>query len=409
MENITSIDVFKPTFIAGVVKSFKADPAKFKGSVFCPIRATLEEKIVIDVKNYYDGLIPAVALGAESPVVLKQTRGVMTYLPAYFRGKKIITEGSIELLRRLGSNNQKETRQELMAGWLGDLDRQVELRIEHARWQTLVYGEYSFTVDGKTITVDYNVGAKYYPVLTGTDKWSDLANSDPMNDLLNWGMLYRGSPASLGSVWINLKTLTYLAQNAKIRAYIKQSFGSDRRVANQQLITEVFRAEIPGFTDIQVYDEGYNAHSFVSSSASSGQKDITVEDASFFTSGDIITLKSADEKTQEDATIDSISGNVITILVNLTSTYAVGTNLTVFKPFIPDGKVILKGKIPVGEMDMSFITTPSAYNGGLLNPKPGKFAKTIITDGDPPKVELVSGIYGLPVMRKDTNVVATVS
>jgi len=368
----------------------------------------MEEKIVIDVKNYYDGLIPAVAPGAESPIVLKQTRGVMTYLPAYFRGKKLITEGSIDLLRKLGTDNQKETRQELMAGWLADLDRQTELRIEHSRWEVLVTGEYSYTIDGQTITVDYNVGAKYYPVLTGTDVWSDLDDSDPMSDLVAWSLLFRGSPASLGLIYLNMKTFSYLSRNAIIRDYIKTSFGSDRRIVNRQHIEEVFRAEIPGFTALEIYDEGYNAHSFVSSTASAGQKNITVEDATMFSAGDVITLKSADETTQEDATIDSISSNIVTVLVNLTSAYAVGANMTAFKPFIPDGKVILKGKVPAGELDMSFVTTPSPYNGGLMNPQPGKFAKTIITDGDPPKIELVSGIYGLPVMRKDTNIVATV-
>lgn len=408
MEDIRNLDVFKPTFIAGVIRSFKADPAKFRGASFAPLRTTPQSDIVIDVKQYYDGLIPATALGAESPVVAKESRGQMKYKPAYFRGKKIMTENDIEQLRRLGTDNQLETRQEIVAEWLSDLDRYVELRIEQSRWYTLVNGKYSYFVDGQEIRINYNRPDKFSPVLTGTDKWSDLSGSDPIKDLQEWSKLFRGTPAQMGEIWINMNVLTLLLQNEKVRALIKNTFGSDRRDVTQTILTDIMKAHIPGFANIQVYDEGYNAHTFINVLASAGQKDVSVEDATYIDAGDIVTLKTADYTQQEDYIVDSKAGNVLTMTVNLASAFAVGDDAVAYKPFIPDDKVILKGRVPAGEFDMAFMSTPSAYNGGLLSPRPGKFGKSIAYDEDPPKLEIVSGIYGLPIMRNDTNIVATI-
>jgi hypothetical protein len=60
---------------------------------------------------------------------------------------------------------------------------------------------------------------------------------------------------------------------------------------------------------------------------------------------------------------------------------------------------------------MDFATTPTAYNGGLENPKPGKFAKILIKDDeDPPHAEIIVGVDGLPRMfRMDRWLVATVA
>jgi hypothetical protein len=214
MNDIQNLDVFKSKFISGVVESFKTDPSQYKGSSFAPLRNTTENEIVIDVREYYDGLIPAVSPGAESPVVSRESRAQMKYKPAFFRGKMLLTEGNFEQLRRLGTANQKETRQEMVAGWMSDLDRQVELRIEHARWATLVNGKYAYNIDGQDVVVNYNVPDKFKPVLSGTDKWSDLSNSDPVSDLLDWSRLFRGTPARMGGIWINRKVLTWMLQNA---------------------------------------------------------------------------------------------------------------------------------------------------------------------------------------------------
>lgn len=83
----------------------------------------------------------------------------------------------------------------------------------------------------------------------------------------------------------------------------------------------------------------------------------------------------------------------------------------VFTPFIPDTVVLIQAQGPAGEQVMDFATSPSAYKGGLLNPQPGKYVKTILHDeGDPPNAELIAGIDGLPRMfRADRWVIATVA
>lgn len=80
----------------------------------------------------------------------------------------------------------------------------------------------------------------------------------------------------------------------------------------------------------------------------------------------------------------------------------------VFTPFLADGKVLfLPGSTP--ERWCEFMTTPNMYHGGPT-PQSGKFARPIWKlDDDPMSVEIICGMYGLPVMyHSDWHLYATV-
>ena len=85
------------------------------------------------------------------------------------------------------------------------------------------------------------------------------------------------------------------------------------------------------------------------------------------------------------------------------------------KHFIADDSFIIRGRVPSGAVGGSnwaeFISTNSEYGpGGIMDQTPGIFAKTnIIEPGDPPRVELISGVYGLPVSYySSANVISSV-
>jgi hypothetical protein len=98
-----------------------------------------------------------------------------------------------------------------------------------------------------------------------------------------------------------------------------------------------------------------------------------------------------------------------------TVTYPVGSTVRIKKRFIPDNYFLIMGAVPPGTTGGTefgeFITIPSPYTeGGILNPAPGPFGRVDVEDkADPPKVSVISGIYGLPVnYHPDANLIASV-
>lgn len=81
----------------------------------------------------------------------------------------------------------------------------------------------------------------------------------------------------------------------------------------------------------------------------------------------------------------------------------------VFTPFLGDDKVVA---LPKSTPDKwcEFLTTDHMY-GGTETPSQGKFARPIFhLDGDPISVEVIGGVYGLPVMyHSDWHLFATIA
>jgi hypothetical protein len=93
----------------------------------------------------------------------------------------------------------------------------------------------------------------------------------------------------------------------------------------------------------------------------------------------------------------------------------VGSEVRLKKHFIKDDSFIIRGALPAGTSGgpnwAEFISTNHVYGpGGIMSPTPGIFSKVIVKDDDdPPKIEVIAGVNGLPVLYYTTiNVVATV-
>lgn len=71
---------------------------------------------------------------------------------------------------------------------------------------------------------------------------------------------------------------------------------------------------------------------------------------------------------------------------------------SVFRPFIPSDRVVIRGQGQANELMMDFASTISLHNGTLEKPLPGKFAVIEDKSGENknPYVDITVGIYGLP-------------
>ena len=126
-------------------------------------------------------------------------------------------------------------------------------------------------------------------------------------------------------------------------------------------------------------------------------------------------IKDDDRKIQRVEIVSQAAGTVTT-RQKLEKAFAVGTRVYVKQKFIPDTKIFIEGNIPVGATFGStvgnFVSVNAEYGRGTLeDPKPGFFVESQIHENeDPKRVEVIGGVYGLPVLFCQEGImVATVS
>ena len=120
---------------------------------------------------------------------------------------------------------------------------------------------YSYNYDA-----DGSYKANNYKALTGTAMWSDVENSDPMNDVMEAQDAVEGETGTRPSILlVSRKTMGYLRRNAKIRsAILAQNLTATVQVTDK-LVKDIFDAILG--VSIAVYtkrykDEDGNTHQF---------------------------------------------------------------------------------------------------------------------------------------------------
>jgi len=124
----------------------------------------------------------------------------------------------------------------------------------------------------------------------------------------------------------NVGIATRIVRENKLLASV-QGLYTKAIVVADRIGDEVARGLLLSKLDNGMYVK-FMEQSNLASNASSGQKDIVVEDASKFKAGDTIQVE--DDSSDEEATIDTISDNTITVTVNLSNSYTVAANARVY-------------------------------------------------------------------------------
>lgn len=77
-----------------------------------------------------------------------------------------------------------------------------------------------------------------------------------------------------------------------------------------------------------------------------------------------------------------------------------------FTPYIADNEIILVKAPPGGQQLGAWVTTPTVRNGGIANPRPGRFGwrKDETQNEETPRYKYGVGIYGIPVLYFPQNV-----
>lgn len=416
MNEFLNNPLLKVDNIHKVINDVEVDSAEYRGMEILPFNTTEDDEIKVDVQKLQGGMTQAVARGAESPVIERRGVRQFRFIPACFREKLLLSSDDLTRLRKLGTVSERQKAAETIAKASAILRDRVEARIEWARWQA-IQGSLSVSDNEVIYDVDYAFPSANTPTLTGTDKWSDTTNSDPINDIMDWIYLFRGSGISMKKIWFNSAIEKYLFQNTRIRGLLDRVMGQESvKLMSRKILKQIMNLYI-GDYEYEVYDKGYWLVAEVTSAVTAGDTAITVNYDNYFASGDSVTIKSYDGQTSETATVDNVNGaNVITVTSGVSNSYSVGAEIRIWKPFIPDTKVILEGTLPVGALGGTdigeFISTVSEYGAGTPdNPKPGVFGEVQNHyDEDPKYIAVIGGVYGLPVLyRNDAIISATVA
>ena len=416
MDSLANNPLLQPSYVNKVLDAIIPDNADYALTTDIPMVTQETELVVVDVRQQIGGMTMAVAEGAESPIIEQRGAHQYAFMPAHFREKVLLSEKDTKVVRRLGTAAELERAAERVARIVGELRLRLETRMEWTKWQ-MMYGTLNVDQPDINYTIDYHIPTHFKPTLTGSDLWSDTS-SDPLTDWLDWLELYRDEGTIPEYFQYNLAVEKALLLNQTIRDLRDSMFVGQPNPAqlSRESLMQVFNAYagIP----TQVYDKGYFFIEGTTSAVAPGSTTCTVQENPGFAIGDVVTLvhKNGERAGRVRLTLTSVSGVTLGFAAPGGSvTFPVGSEVRCKKHFLTDDKFIIRGRLPAGTTGGQnwgeFVSTPHVYgSGGLMNPQPGIFMKSVIKDNDdPPRAMLISGVSGLPVMYHTTvNVIATV-
>lgn len=95
----------------------------------------------------------------------------------------------------------------------------IRARREWTALSAVWSGKVVYIEGGVMVDVDYGYTSEQKPVLTGTDKWSDIVNSTPLDDIQMWVDAWRAKGIRLRRSMTSQKIVTLLRRNLSIRKH----------------------------------------------------------------------------------------------------------------------------------------------------------------------------------------------
>jgi len=221
-----------------------ATPQNYLHELLFPARETSE--LTIDVVREGSRL-PVMAqiaeLGTEVEYGSREgMTGQRITIPKIQRGRAM-DEKLVRLL--LQGNLRDNEYAEIRRTQLNDADYAVDAIKARKEWiamQSVATGGVTYSEGGVQFSVDFGYTADQKPVLSGTDLWSDIENSNPIQDIQTWMETMADKGIELTRAFTSRKVISYLLQNLKIR---QQYFGNPSGTAqppqlNKQQLDTVF-------------------------------------------------------------------------------------------------------------------------------------------------------------------------
>ncbi|MBA7494986.1 hypothetical protein ES702_05565 [subsurface metagenome] len=256
MSSVAEYKEFQPENVVGYVRALPVRQGLI-GDGILPL------KTVDDMTSIWQELNVKVTAGhllaLDSEIPMDAPPGIKEISQALAKiGKKrvIKEEEKVKLFKPRPGTADIQTATDYVYNVLRLLSEGVDDRVECLRWAALGDGSYTYDKYGIKISVSWGIpGANQK---TAAPKWSDLENSDPLQDIIDWNnILIAATGGSAVVAYLSSKVMGYLLQNMKIRNLIGYSqtgrgegFPSRRQVSQFLLMGE----GLP----LRIYDAAYN-------------------------------------------------------------------------------------------------------------------------------------------------------
>lgn len=214
------------------IKNFKWE--YFKGSKGLPVMATVQ------------------AWGAETPIHSREGIEKLTGGIVPIKRKIYLDEEMLVALRREGLGD-KEMVSEYIFNDLARIVSAVQAREEKLKMDALVYGKNELNENNVVQTVDYQRPADNEETLLSTSKWSDLDDSDPIENIQEWSDYLADSTGIRPTRAVTSSSVVaFLRKNATIRKMINGDTFSSVPITVDQINTLLSTMNLP---KIGVYDK----------------------------------------------------------------------------------------------------------------------------------------------------------
>jgi hypothetical protein len=171
-----------------------------------------------------------------------------------------LNERALIALSREGAGDNQLVSNQLF----NDLDNMIDsvlARSEKMRMDAVAKGTIQLNENGLVMNVDYGVPNTHKVTLSGTDLWSDTANSTPITDIQDWTEQVVSTSGSRPARALTSNTVvTNLIKNAQVRTMIYGDAGGSRAVSVNQLNELLNTLNLPQIAtyDLQVRSQAEN-------------------------------------------------------------------------------------------------------------------------------------------------------
>lgn len=408
--------LLRPDKIDEVLTYFRRAPNIYELAEIMPLKAYNVDRVQMDMSvARAGGMTPMVATGSASPIHGGFGRGSAEFEAIEFREKVLLLEQDIVDLRRLGSKTELKRAQEVLSEKFAVIEQRLLNRLEWMRRQVLFDQQVSVEqASGVAYTVDYNHPAYLDVTLTGTDLWSDYANSDPLVNMQEWVEDYiTDTGFDVAFMQMPKFSWKHLQQNDRLRGallYNRPQANVGAAQIAEEIVTHV---GLGSATQIRT-SRGQIAVD-TQLTAASAQSDTTLDLASVagLAVGDTLYVARAADQGhyKEKFTVASIAANAVTVTSGVADAggFAAGDPVRFLLYTQPLNKFLIVGSMMGPQETVGVEGPPTAVTGwaemaatlsrysSLMSPTTGVFTKTInMENGDPPRVEQVIGIKALP-------------
>jgi hypothetical protein len=394
---------------------------------YMPLVTENKDKIEMDVQAAKrGGMTPMVAMDAEAPIYDQpHGRGKVEFEAASFREKVKLGIQDLYDLRRIGTRDELMQARRLMKSRFEDLEYRLLNRMENLRKQVLFDGEVRCKLpNGQEFVQPYKHPSYLEPELSGTDLFSDYANSDPvpvLQDIIEDYEMDTGR--TLDVMIFPHGMMNHLLQNDKFRDLAMARTGMESvMLTNEQ--TKKIMLELLGVgTIIESKDFIHYQTALVADAVQTATslELFSVEDMEV---GDLVYIVSQEDFDREKFEVTAINGTTVTIDQVGTATggvqraggFKTGDSVKYQKRVIPEDTILMLGSWngPLNQEGVTetkgeeflnrwaeVVSTRSLY-ADLENPKPGVYTKSKDNlDGDPPHIEQILGIRALPRVNQN--------